>query len=105
MLKNEVRMNIAALTTELTTFLVPFLPFLAKAGEEAAGEVGKTLTAEAWENAKKLWVKLWVKVKDRPAAQEAVQDVAKDPQDKDAQAALRNQLKKLLCEDQDLANE
>ena len=41
----------------------------------------------------------------KPAAQEAVQDVAKAPEDADAQAVLRLQLKKLLAEDEALARE
>jgi hypothetical protein len=44
-------------------------------------------------------------VETKPAAQEAVQDVAKAPEDADAQAVLRLQLKKLLAEDEALARE
>jgi hypothetical protein len=44
-------------------------------------------------------------VQAKPAAQEAAQEVARNPQDTDAQAALRLQLKKILTEDQALARE
>jgi len=89
-------MDIQTLSQQLVAFLVPFLPYLLKVGEKAAEEAGKKLGADAWEKAKALWGKLRHKVEAKPAAQEAVQDVAADPQDEDAQAALRLQLKKLL---------
>ncbi|MFN4294016.1 MAG: hypothetical protein ACK4JD_07785 [Thermoflexales bacterium] len=87
------------------SFLAPFLPYLLKMGEKAAEEAGKKLGAEAWERAKALWVRLRPAVVARPAAQEAVQDAAAQPQDEDALAALRRQLKKLLTEDPALAAE
>lgn len=90
---------------QLTAFLAPFLPYLLKAGEKAAEEAGKKLGEAAWGRAKALWGKLRPKVESRPAAREAVQDLAAAPEDADAQAALRLQLKKLLTEDPALAAE
>jgi hypothetical protein len=49
--------------------------------------------------------KLKPKVEAKESALEAAQDVAQSPEDEDAQAALRVQLKKLLTEDQSLAEE
>ena len=98
-------MDIQALAQQLVGFLAPFLPYLLKAGEEAAGEAGKKFGAEAWEQAKALWAKLRPRVEARPAAQEAAQDVAANPQNEGAQAALRWQLEKLLSADQALAAE
>jgi len=98
-------MDTAALAQNVVAFLAPFLPYLVKAGEGAAKEAGKKFTGEAWERAQGLWNKLRPKVEEKPAAQEVVQDLAKDPNDRDLQAALRVQLKKLLSEDQDLAQE
>ncbi len=46
------------LSQQVTTFLAPFLPYLLKAGEKAAEEVGKKLGADAWEKAKSLWGRL-----------------------------------------------
>ncbi|WP_375496271.1 hypothetical protein [uncultured Nostoc sp.] len=93
----------------LTTFLVPFLPYLLKAGEKATEEAGKKFGekfgGDAWEKAKSLWAKLSPKVEAKEAAKEAASDVAKDPENEDAQAALRLQLKKLLNEDSTLASE
>jgi len=94
-----------SLAHSLTTYLVPFLPYLVKAGEGAAGETGKKLSGEAWDRAKALWAKLWPKVEAKPAALEAAKDAAVSPGDADLQAALRVQLNKLLTEDQTLAAE
>jgi hypothetical protein len=98
-------MDIAALTHVVTTALIPVLPYLLKAGEKGAEEAGKNSGGEAWEWSKELWNKLRPKVEAKPAALEAAQDVTKTPKDEDAQAALRNQLKKLLSEDESLARE
>jgi hypothetical protein len=98
-------MDIGALASLVTTALVPLLPYLLKAGEKAAEETGKTVAGQSWEWAKSLWTKLKPKVEAKPAALEAAQDVAQSPRDEDLQAALRVQLKKLLSEDQSLAEE
>lgn len=89
----------------LVKFLTPFLPFLLKAGEQAAAEAGKLFGKDAWEKAKALWNKLHPKVEAKPAAKEAIKDAADHPEDEDVQAALRVQLKKLLKEDSDLTHE
>ena len=98
-------MDIGALANSLTTVLVPLLPYLLKAGEKAAEETGKTVAGQSWEWVKSLWTKLKPKVEANPAALEAAQDVAQTPEDQDAQATFRQQLKKLLTEDQSLAEE
>ena len=98
-------MDIGALASSLTTALVPFLPYLLKAGEKAAEETGKTVAGQSWEWAKSLWTKLKPQVEAKPAALEAAQDVARAPEDEDLQVTLRVQLKKLLTEDESLAEE
>lgn len=98
-------MDVTALAKDLVVFLAPFLPYLLKAGEKAAEEAGKKLGSDAWDKAKALWGKLRPKVEAKPAAQEAVKDAAAAPQDEDAQAALRLQLRKILADDQVLAAE
>lgn len=98
-------MDVATLTKEVVVFLAPFLPYLLKVGEKAAEEAGKKLGNDAWEKAKALWGKLRPKVEAKPAALEATQDVAEAPDDSDAQAALRLQVKKLLTDDRSLAEE
>ena len=98
-------MDIGALASSLTTALVPLLPYLLKAGEKAAEETGKAVAGQSWEWTKSLWTKLKPGVEAKPAALEAAQDVAHAPEDEDLQVALRVQLKKLLTEDQLLAEE
>jgi hypothetical protein len=98
-------MDIPTLSKDLLIFLTPFLPYLLKMGDKAAEEASKKFGAEVWERAKNLWGKLHPKIETKPAAQEAVQDVAATPDDVDAQAALCQQLKKLLTEDQSLAED
>lgn len=99
-------MDAQTLAQQIALFLTPLLPALVKAAsEKAVEEIGKKVGVEAWDKAKILWGKLRPKLDDRPAAQEAVQDVATNPQDEDAQAALRLQLRKLFAEDPAMADE
>lgn len=98
-------MDIGALAGSLTTALVPLLPYLLKAGDKAAEETGKAVAGQTLEWAKSLWSKLKPKVEAKPEALEAAQDIAQYPDDQDAQAALRRQFRKLLTEDQSLAEE
>ena len=97
--------DIGALASSLTMVLGPLLPYLLKAGEKAAEETGKTVAGASWEWAQSLWTKLKPKVETNPAALVAAQDVAQAPGDEDLQVVLRVQLKKLLTEDQSLAEE
>jgi hypothetical protein len=98
-------MDVVTLAGSVTTVLAPLLPYLLKAGETAAEETGKAVAGESWEWAKSLWTKLKPKVEAKEAALEAAQDVAESPEDEEAQVALRRQLKKLLTEDQSLAED
>jgi hypothetical protein len=95
--------------TQLSPLLAPLLPYLLKGGIElaksAAGELGKKLSAEAWDGLKRLAEKIQQKAKAKPALREALTDAANAPTDEDALAALRLQLKKLLAEDPALAAE
>ncbi len=90
----------------LTAFLSPFLPTLLKLGGKAvekATESGSGKFGEAaFKKAEAMWAKLSPKVEAKEAAKEAAIDVANSPEDKDSQAALRVQLKKLLEQDEEL---
>lgn len=66
---------------DMTAFLVPFLPDLTSAASKAVDEVGKQFGAEAFAKAKSIWAKLHPSLQARPAALEAVQDVAADASD------------------------
>lgn len=87
----------------LTAFLSPFLPLLMKLGGKAAEGAASKFGEDSLNKAKAIWFKLQPKIEAKEAAQEAASDVAKNPDDKDSQAALRVQLKKLLEQDEELA--
>ena len=89
----------------LTAFLAPFLPALVRAGEKAVEKAADAVGDEAFAYARKLWEKLKPGVEAKPAAKEAAEEVAARPDDEDALAALRLQLRKLLESDRGLADE
>ncbi|WP_414589586.1 hypothetical protein [Scytonema sp. PCC 10023] len=89
----------------LTKFLAPFLPFLMNVGNKVFDGAVAKAGEDAWDKAKAVWAKLQPKVQTKPAALEAAADVAKAPDDEDLQVALRVQLKKLLEQDELLAQE
>lgn len=97
-------MEIAA----LTAFLSPFLPFLLKLGEKAAEKATESAAGKfgeaSWAKAQAVWNKLSPKVDAKESAKEAAVDVANAPEDEDLQVVLKIQLKKLLAQDEALAN-
>jgi hypothetical protein len=86
----------------LASFLAPLLPYVVQAGQKVAGRAADVIGEEAATYAEKLWERLKPGVESKPAAKEAVEDVAKNPKNEDALGALRNQLTKLLEEDEAL---
>lgn len=98
-------MDVTLIATAVTSLLGPLLPYLVKGGEKAAEEAASKLVGGTWELAKKLWSKLSSPLESRPAAREALEDVAKAPDQEDPQAALRLQIKKLLEQDAELKQE
>jgi hypothetical protein len=92
-------MDIPTLAATATSFLVPALPYLVKAGEKGSEAIGEKLGAGVWETAKAIWQRL----SENPLVKPAAEEVANAPDDQDAQAALRYQLKKLLAADESLA--
>lgn len=89
----------------LVSLLAPFLPFLIKAGEKASEEIGQKFGNDAWNKAKGIWEKLQPKVSSKPSCKEAIEDVAKQPENSDFQAALRVQLNKLFEQDSELSEQ
>lgn len=85
-----------ALAQQVTTALQPYVPLFTV---EAVKATGKRVPAAI--------EKVWVFVKDRfakkPAAEESLKDLLKNPDDSDLQAAVRVQLRKLLEEDAEFA--
>ena len=93
----------------LTSFITPFLPFLLKLGKDATETVAESAASKfgeaAWQKAQATWTALSPKVNAKETVKEAVADVTNNPEDEDYQAALRVQLKKLLANDEALANQ
>jgi RNA binding exosome subunit len=94
-------MDLSILATEITAYLAPFLPYLVKAGSKAAEKAGEKFTGVAWEKAQSMWAKL----SKKDDVERAAKDVVEMPEDEDAQAALRLQVKKQLQEDDSLMKE
>ncbi len=98
-------MDAGNLAAGLTAFLAPALPYLLTGVEEASGALGAKLAEDTWEKAKEIWGRLRPQVEANSVAKVVAADLAQAPDDPDAQAALRLQLKKLLAEDAQLASE
>lgn len=93
-------MDISALAAAATSCLTPALPFLMKAGEKGIETIGGKMGAGVWETARAIWQRL----SSTPSVELAAREVASTPEDEDAQAALRYQLKKVLAADEQLAS-
>jgi len=89
--------------TLLTTFLVPFLPFLSNLGAKAAEEAATKFGEETWEKAKAIWSKLEPKIEAKEEVKVAVGQVVAKPESQARQVVLREELETLLQESPDLA--
>jgi hypothetical protein len=83
----------------LIAAIAPFLPSLLKPHDR---EIDLSTSAAA-QTAQAIWEKLGSKIAAKVAAQEAAIDIANRPEDKDLQASLRVQLKKILDQDPELS--
>jgi hypothetical protein len=91
------------ISTTITTFIKPFLPFLLNLGSKVFDGALDELGANALHKAKSIWAALLPKIEVKSAFQEAAAELAADPDNADLQAALRVQLQKLLDQDPTLA--
>jgi hypothetical protein len=89
-------LDVTLLAKDITTLLVPAIPFLLKGGEKAFEEASKKIGGDTWGLAKSTWEKLTSLSKSNDEVEKAAEEIVNDPSDKDAQAALRFQIKKLL---------
>ena len=87
---------------ELTKTLAPFIPYLVQAGQSFGDEAATRFGAEAWAHVQVIWARLAERLAGKPAAKEAVDDVANRPEDTRAQGAFELQLEKLFDEDPSL---
>src|SRR5215213_401655 len=98
-------MDVSLLADAVTQMLAPALPALVLGGQDLVADAAKALGTEAWKKVTTLWGKLRGRIEQKPAAGEAAQDVARSPENPDALAALRHQIKKILAEDEAFAAE
>ncbi|WP_169977923.1 hypothetical protein [Tautonia rosea] len=85
-------MDPASLASSVACFLAPFLPELLGKGAAAIGRGAK----QTWEKVEILWQVLRERIEQKEAANEACNDVADSPEDREAIAAMALQLRKLL---------
>lgn len=78
---------------------------LETAAEKALEKVGENITDESWQFGKPLLKKLLGRLAKRPAALEAIEDLASQPDNPDIQTVMRVQLAKLFEADRDFATE
>lgn len=98
-------MDTVTIATALVTVLGPHLPRLLELGGKVADGAAEKVGEKLVEGVGKLWEKLRDKFKQHPGLKSAAQDLAQAPADKDLEAALRVQLRKLLASDPTFANE
>jgi hypothetical protein len=84
----------------LMAAIAPFLPSLLKPHDR---EIYLPAESVAAQTAQAIWEKLGSKIAAKAAAQEAAIDFADNPENKDLQAFLRVQLKKILDQDPELS--
>ena len=94
-------MDAQELAKVVSALLAPCLPYLLR----GAGQAGRAIGNEASKQAHRLWAVLKPKLDEAPSAAEAAREVANAPEDPDAQAAFRLQLRKLLAQDPALLEE
>lgn len=93
--------DVNALAQAVTALLAPALPILVKVGDGALGKIGSDIS----DKVKTLWVKLRPRLQAKSSAQDVIAEVVNNPNDEDAKAALRLQIRKLLSEDAEFAAE
>jgi len=98
-------MDHATIATTATALLAPALPHLLSGAQKISESVLAKIGEEGWEKAKQVWRRLHPKVEASPTALEAAKDLASTPDDPDCQATLRQQLKKMLGADAELAKD
>jgi hypothetical protein len=65
------------IAADVVRFLAPFVPFLVRAGEDAAQEAARRFGSDAWERAKQLWLRIGAA--DEETWQDRAAEAAADP--------------------------
>jgi hypothetical protein len=104
----SLSMDITALVNSVAPYVIMAAPYLKQLGSAGSEEATKEISKQAakklgdgsWGLAKSIWQRFrGAKTETHTAINSALSDVADDPNDPDAHAALRVQLKKALKED------
>jgi hypothetical protein len=103
--RDEREMDTGATAAGLVSVIAPFLKGFMGGVRDEAEEAGEAAGGKLRAFAARIWRSLEPDVERTPAALQAAQEVADQPDDEDWQAALRVQLRKLLEEDPALAEE
>ncbi len=90
--------TIASIASSATALLIPYLT---KAGEKAAEEVGRKLP----EQVGKVWHAITARFRGKAPAEEAVKNLVANPEDQDNEASFRKELRKLIASDAAFAGE
>jgi hypothetical protein len=98
-------MDPASIAAGVVSVLAPFLKGFISGVTHGSEKVGEAAGGKLRELAAGIWQRLHPKLQQSPAAMQAVQKVADQPDDEDWQAGLRAQLRMLLEEDHALAEE
>jgi hypothetical protein len=94
-------MDIAALSSLLSSCL----PFLIKLGGKAAESASSKIGTDAWETGKKLWEKIHPKLEAKADARIAAEQLAIKPESEARKAVFHEELETLLKENPDLSKE
>jgi hypothetical protein len=89
----------------LTTFPAPLVPSLLKSGEEPAQRAAGKFGESPWVHPGRLWARLRSAIDGSRAAEEAIGDVAAEPESVGARNSLAWQPEKLLVADPQLAQD
>lgn len=102
-------MDATAIATLASAAVSLLAPYVKQAGERLAKkvgeEIGKGAEEVAWDKAKKLYESVKAKFSTKFSATEALDDLARSPDDGDVKASVRIQLKKIMSVDEDFSKE
>lgn len=97
--------NLTQLAEQAVRLLVAALPLLLPAAQKVAEGAAQKVGADLTDAARRKIADLWAKLRRQPEITAAAHDLAANPDDPKALAALRLQLKKALSADATLARE
>ena len=96
-------MDLTQISAMTVAAVGPALPYLLRASEEVAEEATRALGKAAWDGAKAIWDRLRPKLDSH--AHKVAERLIASPQDDDALAALRMEVKEILTADQKLTED